>query len=66
VRTIVTLAHTLGMEVTAEGVETAEQAAILKALGCEYAQGYLYARPLSPADVELLLTSWTAEAQGVA
>ncbi len=57
VRTIITLAHALQLEVVAEGVETPEQAAALKAFGCEYAQGYLYARPLPPEDIELLLSS---------
>ncbi|MBW4489146.1 MAG: EAL domain-containing protein [Trichocoleus desertorum ATA4-8-CV12] len=47
VRTIVTLAWNLGMDVIAEGVETAKQLAQLKALKCEYAQGYFFARPLN-------------------
>jgi diguanylate cyclase (GGDEF)-like protein/PAS domain S-box-containing protein len=55
VKTIVTLAHALRLDVVAEGVETAAHAAALKALGCEYGQGYLYAKPLPPADVALLL-----------
>lgn len=42
VSAIVGLAHTLGMDVVAEGVETAQQAAELRALGCEYAQGFYY------------------------
>jgi diguanylate cyclase (GGDEF)-like protein len=46
VRTILTLAHSLGMTVVAEGVETAEQLRQLKDLGCEYAQGYLFSRPV--------------------
>ena len=49
VRTIVSLAHTLGMSVVAEGVETRGQCAQLAALRCEYSQGYLFSRPL-PAD----------------
>jgi EAL domain-containing protein (putative c-di-GMP-specific phosphodiesterase class I) len=44
VRAIVGLAHALGMDVVAEGVETAEQAAELRALGCEYAQGFYFSR----------------------
>lgn len=46
VRTILALAHNLGMDVTAEGVETAEQAAQLLAMDCEYAQGYFFSKPL--------------------
>jgi PAS domain S-box-containing protein/diguanylate cyclase (GGDEF)-like protein len=49
VRIIVTLAHTLGMDVVAEGVETQAHADSLRHLGCEYAQGFLYAAPL-PAE----------------
>ncbi len=46
VRIIVMLAHTLGLDVVAEGVETAEHAAALRALNCEYAQGFHYAAPV--------------------
>jgi diguanylate cyclase (GGDEF)-like protein/PAS domain S-box-containing protein len=42
------MAHALGMTVTAEGVETAAQRDELTAIGCDAAQGYLFARPLSP------------------
>lgn len=49
VRIIITLAHTLGMDVVAEGVETRAQADSLSRLNCEYAQGFLYAAPL-PAE----------------
>src|SRR5262249_28152307 len=47
VKTISTLAHNLGMEVIAEGVETEEQHRQLKALGCEYGQGYLFSKPVN-------------------
>jgi EAL domain-containing protein (putative c-di-GMP-specific phosphodiesterase class I) len=43
VRAIVTLADQLGIAVTAEGVETREQAAFLRRIGCPTAQGYLFA-----------------------
>jgi diguanylate cyclase len=45
---IVSLAHALGMRAVAEGVETAEQLASLRTLGCELAQGYLFGRPAPP------------------
>ena len=55
VKTIVTLAHNLGIKVIAEGVETEEQKRQLCALGCEYAQGYLFSRPVPPSSVMQLL-----------
>ncbi len=45
-KTIVALAQTLGLEVIAEGIETAEQRASLAKLGCHYYQGYFFSRPL--------------------
>lgn len=45
VTAVVSLSHALGLQVIAEGVETPIQMAELKTLGCEYAQGYLFARP---------------------
>jgi len=55
VQTIVDLSRSLGMSVTAEGVETDEQLAQLRELDCELAQGYLFARPLPPDKAEALL-----------
>lgn len=55
VRAITALAHTLGMTVTAEGIEIEEQLDQLRQLGCEFGQGYLFARPLTVAEVETLL-----------
>jgi diguanylate cyclase len=49
VETVIRLAHTLGMTVTAEGIETADQAQRLAALGCDLAQGWHYGRP-GPGD----------------
>ncbi|HUY61102.1 MAG TPA: EAL domain-containing protein [Candidatus Dormibacteraeota bacterium] len=54
---VVKLAHSLGLTTSAEGVETAEQLAVLRDLGCDYAQGFLMARPLPPAAFEALWLS---------
>jgi diguanylate cyclase (GGDEF)-like protein len=61
VRTIVTLASNLGMEVVAEGVETAYQLSQLRALKCDYGQGYLFSRPLSKEAAEALLMEKSRE-----
>ncbi len=55
VRTIVALAHNLGMDVVAEGVETKEQLAELRAMGCDYGQGYLFSRPVEARDARTLM-----------
>jgi len=55
VRTIVVLARNLGMDVIGEGVETEEQKTRLQALGCDYAQGYLFSKPLDADAVQALL-----------
>lgn len=55
VRVIITLAKVLGMDAISEGVETAQQLQQLKDLGCEFGQGYLFAKPLSTTEVELML-----------
>lgn len=55
VRTVINLAHNLGMEVVAEGVETEAQYARLRDLGCEYVQGYLFSKPVPVAAAEALM-----------
>jgi EAL domain-containing protein (putative c-di-GMP-specific phosphodiesterase class I) len=55
VQTIVTLGHKLGMNLVAEGIETDEQVGLLRALGCELGQGYLFARPLGADEATTLL-----------
>ncbi len=55
VETIITLAHKLDLDVTAEGVETAAQLAKLRALQCEYGQGHFFSQPLECEAVEALL-----------
>ncbi len=57
VRTIIDMAHTLGFIVIAEGVETDAQAALLRSLGCEQAQGYFFARPMPEADLRALISA---------
>jgi len=55
VKTIMTLASNLKMQVVAEGVETPEQANALRELGCEYAQGFLFSEPVDGATVSQFL-----------
>lgn len=55
VRATIALAHNLGMSVVAEGIETAQQLALLKSYGCDYGQGYFFARPLPAVDATELL-----------
>jgi len=62
VRTIVTLAHNLGMDVTAEGVETEEQRQYLLEMACEFGQGYYFARPLDAEAVADLLRQCSQQA----
>ena len=52
---IVSLSHVLGLTATAEGVETADQVAALRALGCDRAQGFYFAAPLDPDDLEKMV-----------
>jgi diguanylate cyclase len=66
VRSTVDLAHSLGMKVTAEGVETAMVQALLAAMGCDLAQGYFIARPMSVADFATFLERERDEASGEA
>lgn len=57
VRAVIQLARSLGLTTVAEGVETPEQADILRSLGADRAQGYLYSKPLSRSELETLLRS---------
>jgi len=64
VRSTVDLAHSLGLKVTAEGVETAMVQALLTAMGCDLAQGYFIARPMALADFATFLQRERDEAAG--
>ena len=55
VRSIIELGHDLGLDVVAEGVEAAEEAERLRELGCDFAQGYYYSRPVSAEAAEAIL-----------
>jgi diguanylate cyclase (GGDEF)-like protein/PAS domain S-box-containing protein len=56
VRGVTQLAHEVGVEVTAEGVETAEQSEWIRAIGCDYLQGYYFGRPVGADDIAGLVT----------
>ncbi|TAN86239.1 MAG: EAL domain-containing protein, partial [Gallionella sp.] len=51
-------AHKLGLSVIAEGVETEVQRKLLAAAGCNYAQGYLFSKPVQAGEFEELLKNW--------
>jgi diguanylate cyclase (GGDEF)-like protein/PAS domain S-box-containing protein len=57
VEAIISMAHTLGQQVVAEGVETEEELVSLRALQCDLLQGYLLSRPVLPAQVPMLLAT---------
>jgi diguanylate cyclase (GGDEF)-like protein/PAS domain S-box-containing protein len=59
VRSIIALAHNLGLRALAEGIDDPEQIPLLADLGCEYGQGYYFARPLPATDLEALLALTT-------
>jgi len=63
VRSIIDMAHTLGFTVVAEGVESGPQADFLRSLGCEHAQGFLFARPMPVADFTAHMAGARARSQ---
>jgi diguanylate cyclase (GGDEF)-like protein/PAS domain S-box-containing protein len=62
VRSIIVMAHNLGLQVIAEGVETQVQAAFLQAEGCDEVQGFLYGKPVAAEQFEQLLASFNESA----
>ena len=58
VRAIIQMASSLGLKTIAEGVEDASTAALLRGLGCTYAQGYYWARPMPVADAKHFWLTW--------
>ena len=58
----IAMAHKLGIQVVAEGVETEEQARLLREFGCDFGQGYLYSRPIPADEFEKLIVDWPARA----
>lgn len=55
VKSVIGLAHSLGLEVVAEGIETPRQEAMLKDLGCDFGQGFLYSRPVPLLQAQALV-----------
>jgi EAL domain-containing protein (putative c-di-GMP-specific phosphodiesterase class I) len=60
VRSMIDLAHGLGITCTAEGIETEEQLALLCGMGCDVGQGYFIARPLEPSALKAWSADWAA------
>jgi EAL domain-containing protein (putative c-di-GMP-specific phosphodiesterase class I) len=58
---IIDFAHTLGLRTVAEGVEDAEQVAVLQRLGCHFAQGYLFSKPLPANEIAAVLEAARVE-----
>ena len=61
VRSTIALAHGLGLEVIAEGIEHPGELHRLQELGCEYGQGFLFSKALSSSELRELLSSWSPE-----
>ena len=58
VRCMINLGRDLGIRITAEGVETSEQLALLRQFGCDVGQGFLFGRPMPPDDIPGFLRRW--------
>jgi EAL domain-containing protein (putative c-di-GMP-specific phosphodiesterase class I) len=61
VHAVIALARAIGLKVTAEGVETAQQQQFLRIAGCHYLQGYLFSKPVSPTEIDEMLATLSAK-----
>lgn len=66
VQSTIELAHRFGLEVVAEGVENSESLAYLQSWGCEWAQGYLFGKPMKPADIPGWMATYAASGKKIA
>ncbi len=64
VRSMIEMSHGMGYRVVGEGTETAEAADLLQAMGCEEAQGYVFARPMEAADFEAWMRARRSQTHG--
>lgn len=58
VRHLIALSQTIGLESTAQGIETAEQLEMVREMGCRFAQGYVFTKPLPPEEFKTLIQNW--------
>ncbi len=61
---IVMMAHKLGIQVIAEGIETVQQRDLLREIGCDFGQGYLFSRPVPAQEFETVVASWMQDHAG--
>ena len=62
VRHLIAIARTIGLEPTAQGIEQPEQLELIRSMGCRFAQGYVFTKPLAPDSLEDFIKRWDPEA----